>query len=464
MFIGVDLRKRTYVKNRQTRDKRQTKKQTNLNHNYMKQLLLSLVALMALGANAQDIKYIMDDVEVPQGGSVVVPINIENTINCYSWEGWIGVENVNVTNGDIRLSNYEATGDRVKNIAYTKYTFDEETGELLSLEDRTDGAFSGGSNILKGDDGIYYMRFVGFNIGGFAMKENSGTVAYITFSAPETVEIGSTFTGYIDHIHFGKDRGVDVTGEKIIFNIKVVENVTILDENSETAPEIAENVKVLVKRTIKANEWGTICLPFSMTETQVKEAFGEDVQLADFTGCNVTYSERNVDAIEVLFENRDLTNGLEANHPCLIFVSSNISEFSVDGVSINPSATPSVDGTKGVFTRYCSMLGTHNKQTVAGSTRTPYLFISDNQFWYATSNFNIKGFRAYFDFFDVVTNMTPSAGIKMFIDSTPTNISDVNIVDTNGAIFTVDGKKMNSDTTRLPKGVYIIEGKKVAIK
>ena len=67
----------------------------------MKKLLLSLVALMGVVCtNAQDIKFVMDEVEVPQGGSVVVPINIENTIDCYSWEAWIGVEGVNVTNGD----------------------------------------------------------------------------------------------------------------------------------------------------------------------------------------------------------------------------------------------------------------------------------------------------------------------------------------------------------------------------
>ncbi|MBQ9285290.1 MAG: hypothetical protein IJ209_03265 [Bacteroidaceae bacterium] len=457
MFTGVDLRKRTYVKNRQTSDKRQTKKQTNLNHNYMKQLLLSLVALMALGANAQDIKYIMDDVEVPQGGSVVVPINIENTINCYSWEGWIGVENVNVTNGDIRLSNYEATGDRVKNIAYTKYTFDEETGELLSQEDRTDGAFSGESNILKGDDGIYYMRFVGFNIGGFTMKENSGTVAYITLSAPETVEIGSTFTGYIDHIHFGKDRGVDVTGEKIIFNIKVVENVTILDENSTTAPVAAENVNVLVKRTIKADTWSTICLPFAMSEAQVKEAFGEDVQLADFSGYETTIdSKGNIVGISVNFTS---ITELAANHPCIIKVSSPVSEFEAEGVNIAPQTDLEIN--LGNNRKPKSIIGTYTAGTLVEELA---LFLSNGLFYYSTGETVMKGFRAYFNFNDLLTEVDNKYGIKMRVDGIFDGINDVNIANEVEGVFTIDGKKMNSDVNRLQKGVYIIDGKKVAIK
>lgn len=49
-------------------------------------------------------------------------------------------------------------------------------------------------------------------------------------------------------------------------------------------PEAAEGVNVRVKRTIKANEWSTLVLPFAMTAEQVKSAFGNDVQLADFTG------------------------------------------------------------------------------------------------------------------------------------------------------------------------------------
>lgn len=112
---------------------------------------------------------------------------------------------------------------------------------------------------------------------------------------------------------------------------------TTLDEDSISAPEASDGaVDVLVKRTIKANQWSTICLPFGMTEAQMKEAFGNDVELADFVGCDVTYTdetEENVQSINVKFES---VAAIEANHPYIIKVSENIAEFTADDVIISP--------------------------------------------------------------------------------------------------------------------------------
>jgi len=73
------------------------------------------------------------------------------------------------------------------------------------------------------------------------------------------------------------------TVDEVTTMITVVEpqdSRVVLDETSTTAPKASNGaVDVLVKRTIKANEWSTICLPFTMTETQVKTAFGDDVRI-----------------------------------------------------------------------------------------------------------------------------------------------------------------------------------------
>ena len=76
----------------------------------------------------------------------------------------------------------------------------------------------------------------------------------------------------------------------------------------------------------------------------------------------------------------------------------------------------------------------------------------------------MKAFRAYFSVFHILSDL--SAGVKMQVnvDGLPTRISDLNVVDGEGTIYTIDGKKMNNDVTRLPKGVYLINGKKVAVK
>lgn len=323
-----------------------------------------------------------------------------------------------------------------------------------------------GSEVYEYNDG---GTIIGTATCDYGFKAGDDVFSYITINVAN-LEAGeypiiiknATISGFITA------EGVS-TAEKDAFiadeitTILTVADGVVLDENSTTAPVAIANTKVTVKRTLKAKTWSTICLPFAMTGEQLKSAFGDNVEMADFTGCNVTYNGRDTESIEVLFENKAIENGLAANHPCLIKVNDPITEFSVENVDITPSTTPAVDGTKGEFTRYCTMLGIYNSQTIAGSTRTPYLFISDNQFWYATSNFNLKGFRAYFDFFDVLTNMNPSAPVKMHIDGVADNIEDLHLVNANGAVYTIDGKKINN-TEHLPKGVYIIDGKKVAIK
>ena len=87
------------------------------------------------------------------------------------------------------------------------------------------------------------------------------------------------------------------------FNITIgapLDQVT-LDENSEDAPGARSNVDVLVYRTIKANEWGTICLPFGMSAAQVKEAFGDDVKLADLADWSFTGTLDNAQSINMVF-------------------------------------------------------------------------------------------------------------------------------------------------------------------
>lgn len=430
----------------------------------MKKLLLSLVALMAIGAYAQDIKFAMDVVEVRQGASVAVPINIENTIDCYAWEAVIGVQGVNILNGDVKFSNYEK-GDRVQNIAYTKITIDEETGAEIGREDRTDGAFDIPYEPQKQEDGTYAWKITGYNTGGFAMKGNSGAVAYITFTVPETVAIDTEYTGYIKGIHFGKEDGSDVDQPDFTFTIKVVENVITLDENSTELPEIAENQTILVKRTVTAGEWGTICLPFGMTASQVKEVFGDGTSIAYFADYTIdddspasTAPSSEATSISVNFETDTY---IEANMPCLIKPKNSVTEFTLTGVDVDPNGDNLYEYKQG--RKVC---GTFYGTMKAGETIPENgLFLSGGKFYYSKGATQIKGFRGYFVLNDVLASLA-SSGVKMAInvDGQTTRVSDLNIVDRNGAIYTIDGKKMNNDVTRLPKGVYLINGKKVAVK
>ena len=232
---------------------------------------------------------------------------------------------------------------------------------------------------------------------------------------------------------------------------------TILDETSTVAPTAAEGVNVKVKRTINAGNWSTICLPFAMTEEQVKTAFGNDVELAEFTGYKATEDgEGNVVEIKVNFSD---ATAIAANHPCLIKVSENVTQFAVEGVDIAPEEEPTVATVKRTKKQWSEMIGTYAATTIEDQM----LFLSGNKFWYSTGSSKIKGYRAWFDFYDVLTEVeSSSARVSMFFDEVITDINKVSEKKSNmsGAIFDLQGRRVKKPV----QGIFIKDGKKIVIE
>ena len=78
--------------------------------------------------------------------------------------------------------------------------------------------------------------------------------------------------------------------------------------------------ELVVRRTLKANQWTPIVLPVWLTEAQLTSVFGEGVKLASFTG---------VDGANLTFDLVDLANGMNANVPYLIKVENDMTEFAI---------------------------------------------------------------------------------------------------------------------------------------
>ncbi len=242
------------------------------------------------------------------------------------------------------------------------------------------------------------------------------------------------------------------------FNVTITDLITVLDESSTTAPTAATGANVRVKRSIKANEWSTICLPFAMTETLVKAAFGNDVQLADFTGWETTEKDGGGNALGIRVDFSS-ASAIEANHPYIIKVSSPITEFTVDGVVIDPDDEPSVTVGSG------STLGTFTGSYVPMTIDAENLFLSGNEFWYSAGATQMKGYRGYFHFADVLAAYYASAPVKMkfTLDGT-TGIEEVKMFDGSNAedteIYDLSGRRVE----KAGKGIYIINNKKVLVK
>jgi hypothetical protein len=426
-----------------------------------KKLLLFIAALLTMSsAWADDIVLSIDDVEVPQGGSVEVPINITNDIPLKSFQAQITLEGINLNNGVIKITGLKL-GERTSDIPYTNPDTEEEGTFNFELE-----------SSYPEVNGSKAFRFLGYNGKSEYMKETEGAVAYITISAANEVAIGTTYTAHIVEANCSS-TGASIELPDQTFTITVGKPRITLDENVGITSETPTGLKnVLVKRTISANNWNTICLPFDMSAEQIASAFGDaTVQLADFTGCVPTYDGDNCTAIKVNFT--DATT-ITANKPCLIKVSKAIKEFKVDGVTINADEENArIDKdpykSKGKW-YYNSMIGTYTPETPIGNSNSYQLFLSNNKFYYSKGTAKMKAFRAFFDFQDELTDKSAgvsNAKISFFVDET-TGISDIKSktkVDSD-AVYNINGQYVgkNIDLNKLPKGVYIINGKKKIVK
>lgn len=341
-----------------------------------------------------------------------------------------------------------------------------------------------GSNMHTGNiqsDGTYKV------LSTVAGSTSTGAKAYYTKGSADddylfayiSVDISDLDPGeypmkIVTETHFSKFNETGEPSIKLYDEITtalVILNEVVLDELDTTWPNSYTGVDVKVLRTISANNWNTICLPFDMSEEQCKAAFGDDVELATFNG--YLYDE---DVDENFLNVRFTTaNSITKNVPYIIKASTAIAHddgFTVENVNIEPSDDPYVEVGGG------AMVGTYvnNTELVVWNSRhtkieKQYLFISGNKFYYATANSRMKGFRAYFDFDDVIKDKgtgisTDDVKFIFTFDDEPTSIDGMAFAEkVIGGVYTVSGVKVAEDSLEgLPKGVYIVNGKKVLVK
>ena len=301
-----------------------------------------------------------------------------------------------------------------------------------------------------------------------AITGSNGPLLFITVSADANLEVGDKLTASMTKMELAKKVGnkhEKFNLDPFDFDIEITDYV-ILDENSVVAPSAQTGVNVKVKRTIKANEWSTLCLPFDMTEEQVKTAFGNDVQLAEFVSYEATKEGNNVTGITITFEDTDLSEGFYGNWPYIIKTSNDITEFTLTARDIDPDeAVAEYDNGKSGGKRkvYGSFIGTYQANTVVPDNS---LFISSNKYWYSTGLTKMKAFRAYFTLDDVLTDIeSANARVLMSVDGNVTGIKDatrpnIDVIITQNKGYDLQGRKVENPS----KGLYIMNNKKVMVK
>ena len=191
-------------------------------------------------------------------------------------------------------------------------------------------------------------------------------------------------------------------------------------------------------------------MPFALNETQAA-CFSDIRKLSDIAG--------DMENVELVFSDR-LTE-MQAGVPYLVKVEQDVETLAFDNVLVELGAEK--DGVVTVSSDQLQVTMTGNYSPIA-SLKNAY-FINDNTFYFAdeASDVKVNGFRAYI----TVAGSGQAAINKMLInvDGEVTGIKDV-IVDQDGsdnAVYNLNGQKVAEDNTnmnRLPKGIYIVNGKK----
>lgn len=223
-----------------------------------------------------------------------------------------------------------------------------------------------------------------------------------------------------------------------------------LDESVSYTP-VAKTADVTLTRTLPADKWATIVLPFAMTSEQITSAFGANVKVAQLTG----FSNDNLQFASVTETN--------ANEPYLIKRKDD--EYSgtatFNGVTI-VEGTPSKTSISGV-----DFIGSYDALTNIpySDASYAYYFISSNTLYQTEESGNhdtMKGTRAYFK----VPVTTAARALSFSVDGGETtsianlNVNDNANFDYNAPIFNLAGQRVGKNY----KGIVIVNGKKMINK
>lgn len=267
-------------------------------------------------------------------------------------------------------------------------------------------------------------------------------------------------------------------------DVSTVKDVT-LEDGKDYAPTNAKNAEVKLDRTFYKNYWNAICLPYSINRRQIEKVFGDGTMVVLMN--NIDTSNKKVMFIE--HANQDIIAG----YPYLIFPTKKDDNVKTDHSEINgittratfgeadsPLFSVGTDGKtylvaepmqsdalvfKGTFTKTMLNEGSYvvtNKGVLSripkdGMPIKPYrsyiYFNRETAGAKAISlqNMNVNGFENEEDNTTGIENLLFESGIL-------THSADV---------YSIDGQLVRSKALNfngLPKGVYIVNGKKYVKK
>ena len=413
----------------------------------MKKFIFAIVALFLgmVQVNAQTMSF--ENAEIPENGKGSVKLKYETggkTIIGYGFD-LVLPEGLSVDIVDDE-PNWTA--------------LDGNTGVNLTFQEPASFGFLPKNTSTRiNDSGEYLMRLV--LVADESLKE--GDVLTVQVKKAMMMELVSD----IDQ--------QSIKFDDFTFTVTIIDSRLVFDE-AKAAPEFTagQSYDVKIVRTVKAGNWSTIVLPCPMSATEYKAAFGDGVKLARLTGLDVKYKEgtKEIKNLDLLFTS--FTGAITAGRPYLILTDEEKDgayEFSLDGKKLQAVKTDQ----KGIYSEEDEDTGEEISitalfvATYEGATIPANgIFLNSNKFYTSVGKTKTKGLRGWFDVDAAVGQDMSAAKIGFFVDGEATSIDGVpgyqRVVE---GVYDLSGRKIkleNGDITKLQKGVYIIDGKKVTIK
>ena len=237
----------------------------------------------------------------------------------------------------------------------------------------------------------------------------------------------------------------DVTNIRVYVeypNVKTFE----YNENEANNIEAWEISDITLNRTLVADKWNTLCVPFAISEEEIKANFGKGTLV------------EKLDAVNGNTVNFADATSIEAGVPYLIKPTVAGTTYTFYGKEVSADA-PKTEGNADVtFQGIYSPTDITNNDTVKAAGVTEggkVLFVNPGS--------KTKAFRCFFTIRDNAS-ITP-AMLKISIKGVETAINSIvmdNSNATDNAVYNLQGQRVNGNS--LTKGIYIKNGKKFAVK
>ena len=226
-----------------------------------------------------------------------------------------------------------------------------------------------------------------------------------------------------------------------------------LNEANTSIVELADAPcdKVEVIRALKAGNWNTFCLPFSLNEEEIESQLGSDAEVKALCMFDVN------DEGTTLILNFGDASEIAAGQPYMVRVQEAVSTITAEGKTINTVTAPVQEFSNELYN--CNFHGNYYylEGTKNGYVPHSTFIISNNLFYLVNSNVKMKGFRGYIEATEKATG-APVKAMSFTTDAVITGTIGIQYEGLeDGCIYNLQGLRQS----KLQKGINIVNGKKV---